>query len=162
MRVCGRRGHIVSPQERGRQGDGTFIESKALPDVVRLPTHSQTGFFVLRHAPGHRISEASHPVLLDIVATEIHKGEIHEAADGDIGGLVDLALAAVDSQLPRYRSVEPAIRNPGVRTGKRATELRVSQSFCKRDEDRHILRPASGHHCIYSHVPDCRITVRHR
>ena len=74
-----------------------FIESKALPDVVRLPTHSQTGFFVLRHAPGHRISEASHPVLLDIVATEIHKGEIHEAADGDIGGLVDLALAAVDS-----------------------------------------------------------------
>ena len=120
--------------------------------MIWLPSHSQTGFFVFRHTPRHGIAEGSHTVLLDIIATEIHQRKIHKAADGDVCSLVDLSLTAVDSQLPRYRSVEPAIWNPGVSTGKRATELGVKSVSCRCPGRSLARRPCSqvphGHLCV--------------
>ncbi len=55
------------------------------------------------------VAERSHAVLFDVIAAEVHEGEIHESPNGDVCSLVYLSLSAVYAELPGHRAVQPAV-----------------------------------------------------
>ena len=147
--------HIVAPEQSGSSGDSIVCRLISGAHMVRLPPDALAGSLVLDHAPRHGIAEGTHAVLLDVIAAEVHQREVHETSDGYVCRLIDLPLSAVNTQLSRHRSVEPAEWYPGMSRGQCAAKVRTAQGFRQGDENGHQFGLATSHHTVHGYVP-CR------
>ena len=91
--------------------------------MIGVPSHAQAGLIVFGQAPRHGIAKGAHAVLLDVITRQIEHSKVHEASDGDVGLLVDLPLAMIQSQLARHGSIGPAVGDPGMGAAQRAAEV---------------------------------------
>ena len=121
--------------------------------MIGLPSDSQAGGFILRHAPRHGITKCAHAVLLYIIAAEVHQGKVHETAYGHVRSLVDLTLPAVDAQLSCHWSVQPAEWNPCMGACYCAAEVRAAKGFGQSNQNWHHFGLASCHDTIHGHMP---------
>ena len=89
-----------------------------------FPAYPFARCFIFDETPWHGIAEGAHPVLLYIVAAQVHQCQVHETPYGHVGSFVYLALAIVYAQLSGKRTVQPAVGNPGMGACKCAAEVR--------------------------------------
>ena len=92
----------------------------------------------------------------------LESGKIDEASDPCVVAVRDGSLSEIYPELSCQRTVDPAVRSPGVGAGEGAAEISITHSFGEGDEYRHKFRRTTGHHCIYRDKARGHLAVRWR